>query len=444
MIYDMRFTRVARFVRIAKPAYIVNSSGVILSWIFGSLALLSLALLLWQWRVARRFPLHQRSAGLSTLRSTATEDGQPGPAIALLKPLKGCDAETEACLRSWLVQQHAAPIQILFGVASQDDPVCEIVRKLLREYPDRDAQLVVCSTLIGPNAKASKLAELERLAKHEVLVVSDADVRVPPDFLTSVTAPLEQSDVGMVTCFYRLANPSTLAMQWEAIAINADFWSHVLQSQSLKPLDFALGAVMTTRRKNVAAIGGFRPLANCLADDYQLGNRIARQGHRIALCPVVVDCWESPMTWRDVWKHQLRWARTIRVCQPVPYFFSILSNVTLWALVCFAVAIPRITVSTISLGPVGDMFATTFTFMLSMTVPAGVIIAITCGFLRLWIAADLQTRLTRSSAHTNYFWLVPIKDLLQFAIWLCAFAGNRIEWRGREFKLRRDGTLVET
>ena len=107
-------------------------------------------------------------------------------------------------------------------------------------------------------------------------------------------------------------------MQWEAIAINADFWSQVLQSRSLKPMDFALGAVMATRRQQLREIGGFAALVDCLADDYQLGNRIARRGYPIALSPVVVECWSAPMGWAAVWKHQLRWARTIRVCQPRP------------------------------------------------------------------------------------------------------------------------------
>jgi ceramide glucosyltransferase len=406
---------------------------VILSWTFGSLALLSLILLLWQWRVARRFPLHQRSAGL-----------RPGPAVSLLKPLKGCDSETEACLRSWFIQEYAAPVQILFGVASEDDPVCEIVRKLLREQPDRDAQLVICNALLGPNAKASKLAELEKLAKHEVLVVSDADVRVPPDFLQNVVAPLEQPGIGLVSCFYRLANPTTLAMQWEAIAINADFWSQVLQARSLKPLDFALGAVMTTRRKNVGEIGGFIALVNCLADDYHLGNRIAGKGHRLELCPVVVECWNAPMNWSEVWNHQLRWARTIRVSQPLPYFFSILSNVTLWALLCLLVGLPAIKMVSGGSDLSGDDRGFAAAYWTEIHLGWGIWLAIVCLAIRSFLACSLQGRLSRASAHTNYFWLVPIKDLLQFAIWLCAFAGNRIEWRGRKFKLRRNGTLVET
>ena len=145
-----------------------------------------------------------------------------------------------------------------------------------------------------------------------------------------------ENPVGLVNCFYLLANPSTFAMQWEAIAINADFWSQVLQAQSLKPIDFALGAVMAIRKQQLAEIGGFAALADCLADDYQLGNRIARKGYRIALSTVPVECWSEPMGWAAVWKHQLRWARTVRVCQPLPYFFSILSNPTLWPLLWVA------------------------------------------------------------------------------------------------------------
>src|SRR5262249_44596148 len=177
-----------------------------------------------------RLRLHQR-----------VEKKSFAPAVTLLKSLKGADASTEDCLRSWFAQDYAGDVQILFGVASAEDPVCEIVRKLMQEFPKRDAQLVVCPNLIGPNAKVSKLAELEKLAKREILVVRDADVRVPADFLVNAVAPFRdvaadvsprtsnssdisadsrrrlpiQNDVGLVNCFYRLANPSTLAMQWE-------------------------------------------------------------------------------------------------------------------------------------------------------------------------------------------------------------------------------------
>jgi len=375
---------------------------VVLNAILAALALLSLGLTLWQWLAARRFPLHQRVAG----RTFA-------PAVTLLKPLKGRDEATESCLRSWFRQEYGGNIQILFGVASDDDPAVGIVRRLTHEHPHNDAQLVVCGPLSGENAKVSKLAQLAKLAKHELVVVSDADVRVAPEFLANVVAPLEQTDVGLVNCFYRLANPSTLAMRCEAIAINADFWSQVLQSCSLKPMDFALGAVMATRRKQLEEIGGFAGLVNCLADDYQLGNRIARRGYRIALCPTVVECWSGPMGWRAVWKHQLRWARTIRVCQPAPYFFSILSNGSLWPLLWLGLA-PRPTVCALALGSL---------------------------LVRVAAAVALQRRLTGNWTHLAYAWMVPFKDLFQAAIWLLAFLGNKVEWRGVHLRLRRDGTV---
>jgi ceramide glucosyltransferase len=417
---------------------------VILNVILGALALLSLALLLWQWVAAVRFPLHQRSAE-RLLGTKGTEPNAPNgssafqPGVTLLKSLKGADDATEDCLRSWFAQDYAGEVQILFAVASADDPVGGIVRKLTQEFPQRDILLLVCTELVGANAKVSKLAELEKLAKHEILVVSDADVRVPPDFLANAVAPLRDPQVGLVNCFYRLANPSTLAMQWEAIAINADFWSQVLQSQTLKPLDFALGAVMLTRRKQLEDIGGFKSLADCLADDYQLGNRIARKGHRIVLCPIVVECWDPPMTWRAVWKHQLRWARTIRVCQQVPYFFSILSNAGFWAILALVVGLTKMHThwSPPAFGP-GTMSVKGVTDVPLVALVGGISIVI-----RMILACDFQRRLTRSSGSAIYFWMVPIKDLLQTAIWLCAFAGNSIEWRGQTYRLRRDGTLAK-
>ncbi|HWC58387.1 MAG TPA: glycosyltransferase [Verrucomicrobiae bacterium] len=396
--------------------------------IFGSLATLSFILLMWQWIAARRFPLHQRVGDTSF-----------APAVTLLKSLKGADAATEDCLRSWFVQDYRGEMQILFGVATADDPVCAVVKKLQQEFPNRDVRLEIVSTLIGTNAKISKLAELEKLAKHDILVVSDADVRVPVDFLANAVVPLREGSVGLVNCFYRLANPSTLAMRWEAIAINADFWSQVLQSQTLKPLDFALGAVMLTRRALVAEIGGFKSLADCLADDYQLGNRIAKLGHRIVLSPIVVECWDPPMDARAVWRHQLRWARTIRVCQPVPYFFSILSNAGLWAIIWLFVGLTEIRFT-----PVDWHFDNHLLYGTSHTRIPSALVAGGCFILfRILIAQNLQSRLMRPFASGDYFWLVPIKDLLQGAIWLCAFIGNTIEWRGQAYRLRRDGTLVK-
>jgi ceramide glucosyltransferase len=228
-------------------------------------------------------------------------------------------------------------------------------------------------------------------------------------------------------------------MRWEAIAINADFWSQVLQSQTLKPLDFALGAAMLVRREALAQIGGFQSLADCLADDYQLGHRIAKNSHRILLCPVVAECWDAPMDWRGVWKHQLRWARTIRVCQPLPYFFSILSNATLWPLLWLASELFKVLPMSVPTAPV-DPFRS---FEANTVLLDGVIIVTALLLIRILLAQDLQRRFTPERSLVSPFWLVPVKDLLQAAIWFCAFTGNTVEWRGRKMKLRPDGDLEE-
>jgi ceramide glucosyltransferase len=443
---------------------------VILLALLTFLSVASVAILIWQWLLAMRFPLHRRAA-----------DTTFAPPITILKPLKGCDAETKACLASWLKQNYAGPTQILFGVASETDPVCEIVRQLIAENPNRDARLVICSESLGPNAKVSSLIQMERSAKHEMIIVSDGDVRVPPDFLANVVQPFKYDyknarphpgplpqervqlsnvaevressgkyavsispkagkispspggegerstqtnppQVGLVNCFYRFANPTTLAMQWEAIAVNADFWSQVLQSQDLKPLNFALGAVMATSRENLKAIGGFESLVEYLADDYQLGNRIAKTGKRIVISPVVVECWEAPKTWRDIWTHQLRWARTIRFCQPSPFFFSILSNATLWPLVLFT-----------TLALTKNPFSAELRFQL---IPLLIFLPV-----RMFAALKMQEKLSQKQDHYLYFWLIPVKDLLGAAIWALAFFGNTVEWRGEKFKVLEGGKL---
>jgi ceramide glucosyltransferase len=280
-------------------------------------AILSLVLTFWRWMVSTRFPLHRRRNGSAAL-----------PGVTLLKPLKGCNAETKQCLRSWFAQQYPGPVQILCGVAAPDDPVCELVRELMAEFPGVDAQLVICEGNGGANAKISTLRQLEPCIRHPLVMVSDADVEAPVDFAACVAPLLDAPGAGLVNCFYRLANPATAAMRLEAIAINADFWTQVLQARSLSPVDFALGAVMSMPASLLQQIGGFAPLADYLADDYELGRNVARAGGRIEFANVVVDCREAPVGWEVVWKHQLRWARTIRACRPLPYFLSALGNAT--------------------------------------------------------------------------------------------------------------------
>jgi len=372
-----------------------------------SLAILtavSFALTLWRWIVSLRFPLHRRMDIPASL-----------PGLTLLKPLKGCDAETANCLRSWFLQKYPGPVQILLGAASAEDPACAIVRNLLAEFPQADARLVICAENLGANGKVSNLRQLEPHIRHPLVMISDADVRVPPDFAANITPHLADPDAGLVNCFYRLANPTTSAMQWEATAINADFWTQVLQARSLKPVDFALGAVMTLPAAQLKAIGGFAALADCLADDYQLGRLVARQQKRIEFATVVAECWDAPMNWGQVWTHQARWARTIRVCQPLPFFASILNNATLWPLLWLVLA----------------------------RQPVALAAFCACVLFRIGTAMQQQCKLTQSPVRLAYAWMPPVKDILDVLVWAGAFSSNRIVWRNENYRILPDGKLAK-
>lgn len=377
---------------------------MVLSLLFGALAFVSFALTLWQWVEARRFPLHSRVARR-----------EPGhlPALTLFKPLKGCDDQTEACLRSWLTQEYGAPVQFLFGVSEPGDPAAALVERLSAEFATADVRLVVSPERRGLNSKVSKLIQLERDARHDVWVVSDADVWVPPGFLGELAAPLAEPGVGLVNPFYRFVGASNLAMRWEAFGVNADFWSGVLQSRRLQPIRFALGAVMAVRRSHVDGMGGFTALRDMLADDYELGRRVAARGGRVALCAVVVECREARRSWAEAWAHQVRWARTIRVCMPGPYAASVLSNATFWPLAGAAV--------------MGGAWAWT---------GAGLALG-----ARWATAANNHRRLTGTRLGGRWFWMPWFKDVLQMIVWALAFVGTRVEWRGEVYRVRPDGRL---
>jgi ceramide glucosyltransferase len=311
-----------------------------------------------------------------------------------------------------MTQRYDGPVQLLFGVASPDDPACTIVSELLAQHPGVTAELVICDQVIGCNGKVSTLAQLEPIIAHQIVIISDADVLVPPEFLANVVPMFEDATIGLVNCFYRLANPSTLAMRWEAIAVNADFWSQVLQARSFQKVEFALGAVMALPKERLQKIGGFKTLADYLADDYELGQRVARSSRRIEFSSIAVDCYEPQQSWRKVWAHQLRWARTIRICQPLPFFMSILNNSTLW--------------------PV----------LWAIVDPSAVFCVAALLAFRIATAVHLQSKLTQSSRHAPYFWLVPLSDLFGFGIWALSFFGNTVLWRDQKLRVGRDGKLV--
>ena len=376
-----------------------------LEYVLLALALISAAILLWQFAVAMIFPLHRRVSVSARL-----------PDVTVLKPIKGTDKFTEECLKSWLEQDYSGKIQFIFAFGSENDPGVSICRKLAATYPNRDVSILICDENRGSNSKISKLVDTEDRIKYDIVIISDADVKAPRDLLASSIPAFGDEKTGLVCCLYALANPENMGMRLEAIAINSDFWSQVLQARSLKPIDFALGAVMMIRRKALEQIGGLKSVVNKLADDYWLGRLIKQSGWKVELSTVPVELYHEQAGWRQIWTHQLRWARTIRLCEPVSYFFSIISNSTCWAVLYF--------------------------FAASNLVSAAMVTAPII-LLRVLTAAILYKRLTQKSIALWNFYMPPVKDIVGVALWIAAFCGNSVKWRGKTYRIFKDGSMQE-
>jgi len=406
----------------------------------GGFCLCGLVTMLWQAAVARRFPLGRRVAAQRRL-----------PSVTVIKPLHGSDPGMEQALKTWLQLDYGAPVEILLAVDSRDRVGRELVCRLLKGgqgsepasagegrgksedsgvwvADSLEARMVVCSGERGANGKVAKIIEASGQARHEVWVVSDADVAVPPDLLQQVTAPLSDSQVGLSSCLYVLASPRTAAMRWEAVAVNVDFWSQVLQARSMGSMDFGLGAVMAVSKGWVSRAGGFEAVADYLADDFQLGNRIHAAGGRIELCTVTVACMDPQRGWRGVWRHQLRWGRTIRISRPGPYFASILGN---------ALVGPAMWIGASAVLCLAGVVGATQSLVAGMTA-FGLVAA-----LRVGLAMDLQRRFVVEPAWRVSWWMVLVKDVLAIGIWVASFTGDRVEWRGQLYRVRRDGRLTK-
>jgi ceramide glucosyltransferase len=330
------------------------------------------------------------------------------PPLSILKPVHGRDPRFYEAILSHAAQDYPE-FEILFGVNTPDDPALEDIVRLRGEFPALRIEIAIVPTL-APNAKVGVLEELARRARYSVLLVNDSDIAVEPGYLRAVTAPLDAPGVGLVTCLYR-AGAASWASRFEALGIATEFAPSVLAARLLGVAEFALGSTMVFRAETLRRIGGFAAIANYLADDYQLGRRIAQLGLRIEFTPVVVETDLGGASWAQVWRHQLRWSRTIRVSRSLGYYGYVVTHATLWGLV--ALAAHQWQVGMLALG---------------VRVVAGV-----------WVGAGiLGDRKVRRD-----FWLIPLRDLFGFAVWAAGIFGDTVQWRDRQLKLRPDGRIVD-
>jgi ceramide glucosyltransferase len=342
----------------------------------------------------------------------AAEGVRPTPdlsGISILKPLKGIDPEIYESFRSHCLQDYPE-YEIIFGVSDPSDPAIESVRRLQREFPDRRIRMIVSSTILGANVKVSNLAQMIADARYGCLIVNDSDIRVEPDYLQRVTAPLADSRLGMVTCLYRGVASATLGSRLESLGISTDFCASVLAARQVEGgIRFGLGSTLAFRRADLKKIGGFNCFVDYLADDYELGKRIAALGLNIKLSDVVVETYLPAYRLQDFFAHQLRWARGVRDARAGGYFGLIFTFGMLWALVAVAASARSL------------WSWTGLAFVLS---------------LRLTVAFVVGWRVLRSHDALRYAWLIPLRDLIAVAVWIISLGGHTVTWRGERFRLK--------
>jgi ceramide glucosyltransferase len=342
-------------------------------------------------------------------------DVDHAPDVTILKPVKGIDPHMYAGLVSHCQQQYAGSFEIVFGVSSLDDPAAGEIDRLRADFPDIAIRLVECRERLGTSGKVSNLVQMLRKARYEHVIINDSDICVTPHYLTRVMACFADPHVGMVTAPYigRTADSGpglTLWSRLEALGISTDFFPGVLTARTLEGgIHFGLGSTLATSKAALAKAGGLEPLVEYLADDYEMGERIANAGFRVELCSEVVETTVPAYKFRGFCDHQLRWARSTRDSRKLGYLGLGITYALPWAMMtCIASGLALWSLS-----------------LLSIVLLARVAVALTVG---VGVLRDGQV--------LRDLYLLPLRDLFGLGFWAWSFAGDTVVWRGELFHLR--------
>ncbi|MSO19636.1 MAG: glycosyltransferase [Acidobacteria bacterium] len=336
------------------------------------------------------------------------------PPVSLLKPVYGADRELEENLRSFYQQDYPC-FEILFSAREESDPAVEIVRRLQAQYPFVPSRLLLIGSPKYLNAKVHGMEAMMEASAHEVLVISDSDVRVAPDYLRSVVAPLSDSRVGMTTVLSRGVPGTTLWSQLETFGMNTQFIPGVLSAWVLLGLKFSLGPTMTVRKTLVEQMGGFTILGDYLADDFILGEQVARMGHRVEISNTIPEHLVYNDSFAHAISHSLRWERSSRRSRPAGYVGQVFMHTLPLAGLTWLVSPP-------------DSLLTAILVMLGLTG-------------RYLLAAITASLVLQDRTFARSSWLLPVQDAVSFLIWLAAFFGKQVEWRGERFTVLPGGKL---
>ena len=341
-------------------------------------------------------------------RKVTPETTDFAPPISILKPIRGLDREAYENFASFCRQDYLE-FEILFCVSDRGDPAVPVIEQIIRDFPARSIRLLVGSEQIGASDKVNKLCRMVREAAHEIILVSDSDVRVEPGFLRAIAAPFQDPKVGGVTCLYRGITDGSFAADLEALGNSTDFSAGVLVAWLFGGVKFMLGAVMATTKTRLVEIGGFESMADHFSDDYELGSRIAARGHRIELSTFPVSIVYPRMTLRDALRQQVRWNLSVRYSRPWGHFGLIFTQGLAW----LVVALSLVHTWLAALG-----YAAAYTLLhTDMALSVG--------------ARGMHDKLVRQKQ-----WMMPFREVFAFIAWALSFLPQRIHWRGQEFHVR--------
>jgi len=294
-------------------------------------------------------------------------------------------------------------------VNDESDLAVPVIRRIISEFPERKICLLVGAENLGANRKVNNLARLTREAQNRVVVLTDGDVRVGPNFLRETVTLLADPKTGLATCFYRSIAEKNVWAEMEAVGASSDFFAGVLMAGWTEGISFALGAANATTKEWLGKIGGFEAIAGTLADDYELGNRIAKAGGQIVLSREPVWTMYPAQTLRGFWDHQMRWARTVRLCRPLSYVGLLFTQGLPWVVLAALIA-PAKWIASAYL-----MAYLVLRFVMAWTVG-------------IWGVGDEVLR--------RKFWLMPLRDAIHFVVWLASFGSNRIRWSNVDYAIR--------
>jgi len=345
---------------------------------------------------------------IATLRYLAVQPPELRSAepISILKPLAGLDADLESNLRTVFEQDYPA-FEILFAVREPDDPAAAIVEKLQQEYPHVTSRLLITGEPPYPNAKVFSLDRMLHASAHDLLVMSDSDIRVTPTMLRTIAAEFQDPKLGIATCPYRAVAGRSFWSQIEAIGMNTDFLAGILVARMLEGMRFAVGPTIAARRRVLESIGGFDRLKDYLAEDFVMGKFAAEAGHGVNLSSYVIEHHiGSSLDFRHNAAHRIRWTRSTRRSRPAGYLGQL-----------FTMPVPLalfVTMWNPSWWPV-------------------LLVTLAIRGVAAWTVAELVLR-----SRPNWL-LLPLEDIAGFCFWIAGFFGNTIVWRGRRYRLESDG-----